>query len=438
MISYIYNLLIWLILPLLVPYHAYRSLSRRRRTAFMERFGAVPQADLELIRGGETILIHAVSVGETLAAMPLLKGIRSRFPDKKVVVTNVTETGRSVALKSGAADLCIYFPFDYPFAVRSVLEKVRPSVVVIMETEIWPNFIGVARELGIPVVLANGRISDRSLRRYLRLSWLFRPVLQKLSALCMQTAEDASRIRAIGAVADSVHVAGNLKYDIPVVRAEAAVVCGLKEKYRIPGDCFVFTAASTHEGEEPYVLSAYAKLLERDPESFLILAPRHPERAPAVGELIRKAGHPFRFRSQLDTASDPLPAGGVLLLDTVGELARLYQASDLVFVGGSLVPTGGHNPLEPAACGIPVLFGPHMQNFREIEALFLNHKAGVQVADEQALAAELMRLAADPAARAETGGRGAGILEQSAGAAVRHLDVIASCLAGATKRVSRG
>lgn len=431
MIHVIYNLLLWLILPLLVPYHAYRSLSRGRRTAFLERFGFIPKPDLELIREGGTILVHAVSVGETMAAMPLLKGIRSRFPEKKLVITNVTETGRSVALKSQAADLCIYFPFDYPFAVRSVLKKVRPDLVVIMETEIWPNFIREARALGIPVVLANGRISDRSLSRYLRFSWFFRPVLQRLSALCMQTAADAERITRIGAHEEAVHVAGNLKYDIPVVRAGREEVRGLKAKYGIPQAPFVFTAASTHEGEEPPVLEAYLALLQREPSSFLILAPRHPERAPAVAELLRKSGVPFILRSQLGAAGGELAAGAVLLLDTVGELAGLYGASDLVFVGGSLVPTGGHNPLEPAARGVPVLFGPHMENFREIAALFLAHRGGIQLPDAGSLTVELLRLAGDAAARAEMGRRGAGILEESAGSTRRHVEVMAASLEAA-------
>lgn len=427
-IQLFYNLLIWLILPLLLPYHAYRSISRGRRTAFLERFGRIPADELKPVREGGAILVHAVSVGETLAALPLLKGLRTRFPGKKLILTNVTETGRSVAQKSDAADLCLYFPFDYGFAVRSVFKKTRPDLVVIMETEIWPNFIGEARKLGIPVVLANGRISDRSLPRYLCLSWFFRPVLEELSALCMQTVEDANRIAAIGALPQAVHVTGNLKYDIPVIRFAPDQVAELKAKYAVPEDAFVFTAASTHEGEEGVVLNAYRDLLRENPDSFLILAPRHPERASGVAELLTKAGLSFRLRSQLKPGEPAQPKGSVLLLDTVGELAGLYGASDLVFVGGSLVPTGGHNLLEPAARGVAVLFGPHMHNFREIAALFIEHRGGIQVPDADALAAELLRLSGDARAREEMGGRGAGILEASVGATERHLDVMAACL----------
>jgi len=437
MVNLLYNLLLILVLPALIPYHVYRSLSRGRRSALLERLGVLPAAELERIRGCGTILVHAVSVGETMAALPLLRGLRSRFPEKRLIISNVTETGRSVAQKSAAADLCIYFPFDYPFAVRSVLEKTRPDLVVIMETEIWPNFIKVARAMGIPVVLANGRISDRSLKRYLRFSWFFRPVLQNLSALCMQSAEDASRIEAIGAWAGAVHVTGNLKYDVPVSRGEPGAVARLKANYCIPSQAFVFAAASTHEGEEAQVLAAYRALLARGGANFLILAPRHPERAPAVAELLRKEGIPFRLRSQLEGTA-PLPAGSALLLDTVGELARLYAASDLVFVGGSLVPTGGHNPLEPASCCVPVLFGPHMENFREIAALFLRHGGGVQVPDGTGLTEQLLLLAGDEAARAAIGNRGAGILESSAGATGRHLEIMAGCLRAPAQRAGSG
>jgi 3-deoxy-D-manno-octulosonic-acid transferase len=437
MVTILYNLLLLLLLPLLIPYHFYRSLSRGRRSALRERFGAIPAQELGRIEGGGTILVHAVSVGETMAALPLLRGLRSRFPEKRLIISNVTETGRSVALGSALADLCIYFPFDYPFAVSAVLEKTRPELVVIMETEIWPNFISCARRMGIPVMLANGRISDRSLKRYLRFSWFFRPVLHNLSALCMQTREDATRIEAIGAAPRAVHVTGNLKYDIPVSLADPEKVRRLKAEFRIPPEAFVFTAASTHEGEEGEVIAAYRALLEGGGANFLILAPRHPERAAAVAELLKKRGIPFQYRSRLKDAEQTLPAGGALLLDSVGELARLYMASDLVFVGGSLVPTGGHNPLEPAAFGVPVLFGPHMENFREIAALFLSYGGGVQVPDGRSLTEALRLLAGDAARRGVIGRQGARILEESAGATARHLEVAAGCLPGGEAPPSR-
>ena len=430
MIRFLYNLVLLLVLPGVVAFHYYRSKSRGRRSAFRERFGFIPESDLARIDGARVIWVHAVSVGETIASFPLLKGLRARYPGYLLVVSNVTETGRSVALKSGLADLCLYLPFDYGFAVRAALSKVRPELIVLMETELWPNFIAVAAGMGIPVLLANGRISDRSFGRYLRVSWFFRPILEQLSALCMQTAEDAARIRSIGAPRDAIHVTGNLKYDLPLAQGSPVLVAALKAKYCIPRDCFVFTAASTHEGEDEPALDAYQGLLSGGGAHFMILAPRHPERAPAVAELLAARAIPFQLRSRLP-ANNTLRAGEVLLLDTVGELAGLYAASDLVFVGGSLVPTGGHNPLEPASCGIPVLFGPHMENFREIAALFLAAGAGLQVPDAAALAVTVAKLARSEHDRLEMGRRGTDLMRECSGATERHLAIVAGLLAGA-------
>jgi len=431
MIRLLYNLLLTLIFPGVVAYHYYRSKSRGRRSAFAERFGCIPETDLACIRGNRVIWVHAVSVGETIASFPLLKGLRARYPEHRLVLTNVTETGRSVALKSGLADLCLYLPFDYSFAVKAALRQVRPELIVLMETELWPNFIAAATDRGIPVLLANGRISDRSFKSYLRFSWFFRPMLRQLSALCMQTGEDAARITAIGAKAEAVHVSGNLKYDVPLVRATPERVAALKKEYGIPAEAFVFTAASTHDGEDEAVIAAYQGLLTGGGAHFMILAPRHPERAAAVGALLAKRGIPFVLRSQLAGAARPLRAGGALLLDTVGELASLYAASDLVFVGGSLVPTGGHNPLEPASCGVPVLFGPHMENFREIAGLFLSSGAGAQVPDAAGLAAAVGSFAASGSDRFAMGERGARLLQDCSGATERHLAMAAALLAAA-------
>ena len=431
MIRLLYNFILVLIFPGVVAYHYYRSKSRGRRSAFAERFGCIPEADLACIRGARVIWVHAVSVGETIASFPLLKGLRARYPEHRLVLTNVTETGRSVALKSGLADLCLYLPFDYSFAVKAALRKVRPELIVLMETELWPNFIAAAADRGTPTLLANGRISDRSFKSYLRFSWFFRPMLQQLSALCMQTGEDASRITAIGARGGAVHVSGNLKYDVPLVRATPERVAALKKEYGIPGESFVFTAASTHDGEDEAVIAAYQGLLAGSGAHFMILAPRHPERAPAVAGLLAKRGIPFALRSQLSAAPRPLQAGEALLLDTVGELATLYAASDLVFVGGSLVPTGGHNPLEPASCGVPVLFGPHMENFREIAGLFLSSGAGAQVPDAAGLLRAVGSLAGSDSDRLAMGERGARLLKECSGATLRHLDIAAALMAGA-------
>jgi 3-deoxy-D-manno-octulosonic-acid transferase len=246
----------------------------------------------------------------------------------------------------------------------------------------------------------------------------------------MQTQEDASRIVAIGAAPESVHVGGNLKYEITPKHSTLQQKKAIRKEFRIPPGTLVFTAASTHEGEEEPVIDAYQALLKCEGAHFLVLAPRHPERAPAVAALLAKRGIPFRLRSAHPLEAQHLFAGEALLLDSVGELAKLFAVSDLVFMGGSLVPKGGHNPLEPASCGVPVLFGPHTQNFREITALFLRYGAGIQVPDAKSLGLALISLAGDTGRRAALGRQGLRIIEESSGATARHLEVVADSLAG--------
>lgn len=424
MIHFLYNIVALVSIPFVVSYHLYRSLSRGRKTAFTERFGFIPACELKKIAGSEVIWLHAVSVGETIAAVPLVKELRQRYPQKKIVVSNVTETGREVAQKIAGVDLCIYFPFDYPFAVAGALKRVRPSLLLIMETEIWPNFIRKAHALGIPVVLVNGRISDRSFRRYVKLSWFFGPVLRLLSAVCMQSGEDARRIQAVGALPAQVQVTRNLKYDIAVPTRSVPEREQIKARYCLPGDVLIFTAGSTHEGEEAAVIAAYQAALQSGISVVMVLVPRHPERAGQVAGLLAAAGGSYRLRSALHENEGALAAGEVLLVDTVGELLNLYAVSDVVYVGGSLVPTGGHNVLEPAALSVPVIFGPHMDNFREISALVLSGGAGIQVADGDELAEQLQALLKDSDRRRQMGTRGAKLIGENSGSADLHCTVI--------------
>jgi 3-deoxy-D-manno-octulosonic-acid transferase len=428
MIHFLYNIVAIASIPFVVSYHLYRSLSRGRRTAFVERFGFIPPQELKALAGGEVIWLHAVSVGETIAAAPLVKALRQRYPGKKIVISNVTETGREVARKIAGVDFYIYFPFDYPFAVARALKRVNPSLVLIMETEIWPNFIRKAHGLGIPVVLVNGRISDRSFRRYLKLSWFFGPVLRQLSAICMQSSEDARRIQAVGALPAQVRVTRNLKYDMTISGRSTAEREQLQGRYCLPGDALIFTAGSTHEGEEQLVISAYQAALKSGISVVMVLVPRHPERARQVAGLLTTGGISHRLRSTLEEHGDKLAVGQVLLVDTVGELLNLYAVSDLVFVGGSLVPTGGHNVLEPAALSVPVIFGPHMDNFREISALILAGGAGIQVADGDELAGQLQGLLKDSERRRQMGRCGSGVVAANSGSVELHCAVIEQIL----------
>jgi len=425
MIYLIYDIMLFLATPLIFAYSMIRSQRKgRRRKGTSERFGIYDSRLVAALNGQKTIWVHAVSVGETMAVKPLLKALKESFPGIRIVLSNVTETGRSIAEKISAVDHCVYFPFDYRFTVKRALATVRPALLVIVETEIWPNFLRVARDMGIPAVLVNGRISDRSFSRYLALKWFFRPVLANLAGFCMQTAEDARRIIAIGAEPIRVHITRNLKYDIPVIAPTDEKKRELRDICKIPDGIMVITAGSTHAGEEETLLSAYRQLLAEGRECFLVLAPRHPERGGEVAEIMGNCGMSFTFRSALDRREGLFRPGEVLMVDTVGELMRFYAISDMVFVGGSLSATGGHNILEPASLGVPVLFGPHMDNFRESASLVLACGGGFQVKDGDELTAVLQLLLDDPGKRLSTGQNGMRLLLENSGATRMQMEVI--------------
>lgn len=429
MLYFFYDILLFLAVPLIIPYFLYRSIRKGRfRKGIAERLGFLDREKRARLQGCDTIWVHAVSVGETMAVRPLLKALKSRYPEKRLVLSTVTETGRSIAENISEVEICIYFPFDFGFAVRRMLRQVHPSLIVVVETEIWPNFLRCAHRSGIPTVLANGRISDKSFGGYLRFSWAFRPVLENFDALCMQTAEDARRIIAIGAPSGLVHVAKNLKYDMSVLRVPEDKKRSVRETYRIPEGMPVFTAGSTHQGEEEIVLAVFRSLVKDGRDFFMVLVPRHPERADEVVKLAEQIGLRCVRRSALAGQTALFQSGEVLLVDTVGELMDIYSVSDLVFVGGSLVPVGGHNLLEPASLAVPVIFGPHMNNFREITSLILRHKGGVQVQDDAMLALVLRQLLDSDEKRLSLGENGARILTENRGSTEHHLAVISTLM----------
>jgi 3-deoxy-D-manno-octulosonic-acid transferase len=427
MFYFAYNILsVFLFVPV-VCYHLYRSISRGRPPALAERFGYIPEANLAKIHNRPVIWLHAVSVGESIAARPLLKTLRSRYPDHAILVSNTTETGRGTVSSFPEKDLCIYFPFDFLPAVRRTLDSIMPELVIIMETEIWPNFTREATARNIPVILANGRISDRSFEHYLKFIWFFRHPLQLFSRLCMQTETDCDRVIAIGAPSKRTLKTGNLKYDIPSRQVNQDEKRHLKEQYSIPDGLMVLMAGSTHAGEEQFVIDTYRKLLPDFNGLFLVLVPRHPERAADVAFLLERSGLPFRCRTSL-SCSDEFQIGDVLLVDTVGEMMNLYAIADVAFVGGSLVPTGGHNLLEPASLGVPSVFGPHMSNFREIAELVLQYGAGVQVDSSAGLLESCRALIASAELRQVLGLNGLKLMRDNGGATERHMEVIAEYL----------
>ncbi|MDA1093249.1 MAG: 3-deoxy-D-manno-octulosonic acid transferase [Acidobacteria bacterium] len=391
-----------------------------------ERWGRLP-ATLNP-SGACSIWIHAVSVGEVLATRALIPALRARYPDHRLLLSTTTQTGRSVAESLNALDGVFYFPVDLASVVRRVLAQVRPTLLVMVDTELWPNVLAQCARHGVSTLLVNGRISDRSFPRYRFIRPFFRHVLGNVSLCCAQTEESARRLIALGAPPERVIVTGNLKFDtLPVPEPRSAwIPQGVLRAFRMSAGRTVVMAASTHAGEESFVLDAFVRIRERDSHALLILAPRHPERFSQVVALAVGRGLETTRRSALPVDREPRAA--VVVLDTVGELATLLQIATVVFLGGSLVPTGGHNLLEPAAWGKPVVFGPHMQNFAELAELFVSNRAARQIGSAEALEPVLAELLGDPGQRAALGAAARALVEANRGATDRTLDAIAALL----------
>lgn len=421
----LYNiLLLVLALPILAGHLLYGFLRGRRRQGIRERFGYYAKEQLAFLAGKKTVWVHAVSVGETQAAVPLVKAFKKRFPDWALVLTNVTETGHQVAEGIAEVDLCLYFPYDFPWTIHRAFAQVKPELVVVVETEIWPNFMRVARDSGIPAVLVNGRISDRSFPRYRKLKFFIKPVLQQFTRLCMQSALDAERVEAMGAPAERIEISRNLKFDMQIEGVSDENPATIRRKFGIPSDSKVLVAGSTHAGEEEQVIKVYNRLLKTQPDLCLVLVPRHPNRCPAVGELLSSSNLTYSLRSQCEDNPTPIAPGSVFLVDTIGELLQLYALADLVFVGGSLVPVGGHNILEAALLKKPVLFGPHMHNFKEISRLLIKAGGGLSIPDSEEFFRVAAELLADSHRCQDMGAKGYGLLKENRGATERTLQAI--------------
>jgi 3-deoxy-D-manno-octulosonic-acid transferase len=389
-----------------------------------ERLGRVPSR-LRLAGVREPVIwVHAVSVGEVLAVAGLVKELRERFPRYRIFVSTTTDTGQALARKRFGEENVFYFPMDFAFAIRRYLEALRPQMVVIAETEFWPNFLRLAHGSGARIAVVNARISDRSWPSYRRFRGLLRKVLISVDLFLAQTAEDAARLQDIGASAERVKVAGNLKFDIPAPVA-SAIVESLRRSIAAAGAGPVLVCGSTVEGEEPLLLKAFENLLVRHPRAVMILAPRHPERFPAVAALLEQMSIRFWRRSLW---SGEALSGGVLLLDTIGELAALYAVADIAFVGGSLVPRGGHNIIEPAQYGVATVVGNHTENFRDIVSLFQSRDA-VRVVGPAELPLVLMELLANDAERRALGERAAETMRSQVGATERTAGELQKLLA---------
>ncbi len=410
-----------------LPYFALKSLhTKKYRAGFGQRFGHVPREIVTAFRGTRPLWVHAVSVGEVMAAVPLVRALRHRFPELPLLVSTVTDTGQATARDKMAADASLYFPLDYPWVVRRAIESVRPRLFLMLETEIWPNFLRELARRGIPAMLVNGRISPRSFRGYRRLRPFMRQVLQPIATFSMQSKLDAERIIAIGAEPSRVHITGNIKYDLALASPPIADEGALRASLGI-GDDPVFMAGSTHRGEEELVLDVYLQARAQVPNLRLLLAPRHLDRLQEVEALLRSRQLAVQ-RKSLAVEPGRRTDAPVLLLDTLGELATLYAVGTVVFVGGSLVPIGGHNVLEPAAHRKAIVFGPHMHNFHEVAAVLLDAGGAVQADMPAALSEAVIALFKDPERRQALGEAAYRVLQENCGAIERNVQLIADLL----------
>ncbi len=426
----LYSVLIVLFFVVMSPYLLYQAIRYRKYvTSLPQRLGILPVSfNLD---GDESIWIHAVSVGEVLTARALLQELRERYPRLRIFLSTTTITGHQVARNNlQYVDEVFYFPFDFGFIVKRTLRLVRPRLFIMMETELWPNLLRACRAAGVRTLLVNGRISARSYPRYRLARPLFKHVLAHVDRFCMQGEESARRIIDMGADPARVTVTGSLKFDSLEIPGAVATTDRGRNRvlryFRLAPDRPVVIAASTLKGEEEPVLEAFQRVRSTRPGALLIIAPRKPERFDEVERLARRSGWHVARRSELRV--DAEPREDVVVLDTIGELAQLFQVATVVFVGGSLVDSGGHNILEPAVFGKPIIFGPYMQNFAEIARTFLDNGAAVEVRNPRDLETVLVDLLNDPVRRASLGAAARALVEANRGARLKSLDAIAQLL----------
>jgi len=428
---FFYSFLFTLGAILSAPYYLWRHRGRPYRAgAWRERLGALPASYQQTTAGA--IRVHAVSVGETLAVAGLVRELQQRFPERKVFISHVTPTGRATGeqrLPEVAGRF--YLPLDWRWSVERVLRRIQPGLLVIAETELWPNLIRATHDFGARVALVNARLSERSCRGYHRLRPFMRRVFAYIDCVCAQSEPDAERFCLIGAAPDRVVVSGNLKFDAKPP-ALGVLPDRLQRALQSAARGPVLVAASTMPGEEESVIDAWETVRQRHPQALMILAPRHPNRCEGVAQMLVQRGVSFARRSTLKESetelTSQLATAEVLMVDTIGELAGLFQVADVVFMGGSLVPTGGHNLLEPAYWAKAVIFGPHMENFRDMAELFLAERAALQVQDSAGLARCVLGLLGDDALRNRTGRQAKQVLERESGATRRVVDQLTSLL----------
>jgi 3-deoxy-D-manno-octulosonic-acid transferase len=423
MIYYLYNILLTILLLLSAPYFLLRSLiSGRFRKALPQRLGFFKSPPFK-----KPIWVHAASVGEVFCAIPLLKKIKKEFPHSRIVLTTMTSTGNETArFHVHEADQILFVPIDHPFIIRRTIKKIQPGLLLIAETELWPNLLRSFGKRGIPIVLFNGRISQKSFRRYLLFKFFFKECLKYISLFLMQTEEDQERVVEIGVESQKTKLVGNLKFDQAFSSFTQETLGKMAEALGFHGEKKILIAGSTHSAEEEILVSVYKELKKIEPHLLLILAPRHLERLEEVEIILRKEAISWLRKTSLpmDPGRSDQESPDVILLDTMGELMGIYSLGTLVFVGGSLVRIGGHNPLEPLFFKKCVLFGPYMFNFMEISSRLIAAGGAIQVSGKEELLSQLRRLLFDGRAREEVGEKGYEFLQKHQGATERMFEEI--------------
>jgi len=427
---WLYNVLWLLAFPGVILYLALRrSLTGKYRQSLGPRLG-VGLKGLKRTISGEVIWVHALSVGEVLSVVSLVYNLRKKFPDYKILITTTTESGQQVARRKLTSLDChfLYMPLDFWWLMHRMVKSIGASLFVLVETDLWPNLFWCLTREGTPIILVNGRLSDRSFPRYRLWRRFFSRALSNIDVFSMQSQEDARRVGMLGVEADKILVTGNLKFDQPMAKSATQEREELARELEWIQPSATWIAGSTHPGEEDIILRVYSRLRQEFPDLCLVLAPRHQERFAEVFELVKRTAWHIARRSQLDTGKGGEPQVDVLILDTIGELARFYSLGDFAFVGGSLVDFGGHNPLEAAQRGLPVAFGPHMENFREIAAILTDKGGGFQIADEGELYELVRSWLAAPARCQEQGEKAQAAMQPYQGAVGRNLEIIRSLL----------
>ncbi len=426
----LYSALLVLFLLLTLPYWLLQMMRHGKyRAGLRQRFGAVPPA----LRGSQkpVIWVHAVSVGEVVASLGVVKALQEKFPLHRILISTTTSTGQKLAVQRFGAENVFYFPLDFSFAIRPYLDALRPELLVVAETEFWPNFLRLAKCNGARIAVINCRISDRSFPGYKRFRfWLPRlleKTLDQVDCFLAQTEEDRQRLLEIGAPETKVAVVGNLKFDV-APPPMPAIVASLRESFGRSGAEPILVCGSTLEDEEGSLLSAFRNILANYPKAVMVLAPRHPERFADVAELVKELGFAMWRRSLW--SGEPL-TGGVFLVDSIGELAAIYSLATVAFVGGSLVPRGGHNILEPALYGVPIVTGNHYENFRDVVNFFASRNA-VRIVGLAELPLVFMELIENTAERKTLGRNALAALESQRGATDRTISALLKLMGGSS------